>query len=758
MNFETVPLMQYLKNHEIYYGKVLELREEIQGWLNYIPETFPHYTRHTIEHSESIILQISKFLFHDDDAEKSVINLSGVEAYILIAAAYLHDAGMVTSNKEKETILTEAEWKRWTGPDGEAHKRWNEIKDFREGNKPEDNSVRNFISDLQTRFLIAEYVRRVHHERAADVISQHQSSLGRIAFDDGDLQTAISEVCVAHGLSRTALDDKVRFPLRRQIRDEDVNLRLLAIILRLGDLLDLQNSRACPLLLNAACPIPAESFAHWTQYERIKHRAVSPDNIEIRAECETPEEHRLLRDWCQWIVDEISNVPNLLAGGNRHSNWTPPIASMTGDNPTIVIDPSPKATYRARDWRFELDETSVFNLLISEVYGDKWVFIRELIQNALDAMRCQMYEDLVAEGGLPPLSPTKVSEKIRDRYRLKIAIFEDDLFNDNTNEVEKRQIFTIEDSGIGMDDEIISSHFLQVGRSYYTTDIFRNRYAFTPTSQFGVGFLSVFGASEHVIVETYKPSSLDKETPIRLILKGPRNYIIVEEGRRKTAGTKINVRLNTDLRLKEGQLTNILRDWCKNVEFPVEVNDFGDLTNIRVENLDDSSFKIPDASNPGSNFELLKFSIDEGGIEGALFILAHRNKKGVETWNHVRWYTNEYPKKHPEINYQPLPKGFISYHGIASSPEFSPRFGENVRMKLDIRGRDFRPSVSRHHLRAVSPYHNNDFLPQIVIQKLMDAVKSHLNSSSLLKDKYGWEYLQKIIDSFPTLGSELINL
>ncbi|MBV9209601.1 MAG: hypothetical protein JOZ52_03170, partial [Acidobacteria bacterium] len=97
-------LMKYLKSSDsAYYGKALELGDAIQGWLNYIPETFPHYTRHTIQHSEEIVSQISKLIF-DDETEKSVIKITPVEAYVLIAAAYLHDAGMVAADKEKLEI------------------------------------------------------------------------------------------------------------------------------------------------------------------------------------------------------------------------------------------------------------------------------------------------------------------------------------------------------------------------------------------------------------------------------------------------------------------------------------------------------------------------------------------------------------------------------------------------------------------------------------------------------------------------------
>ncbi|MDQ3818641.1 MAG: hypothetical protein M3362_13320, partial [Acidobacteriota bacterium] len=291
-------LMLYLNSlNTIYYGKALELRDAVQGWLNYIPETFPHYTRHTIQHSDEIILQVSKLLFKQDDPNQPVIRLSAAEAYILMAAAYLHDAGMVSSDKDKlEIITSNNEWRNWVTGDGGGAKRWREIENLRqEGNG--DEPTRHFIADLQTRFLIAEFIRRSHHLRAADVIRQHQGHLGRFAFDDQMMQRTISDICVAHGLRTYELEDRERYPDRRDIQGYAVNVRLIAILLRLGDLLDMSYDRACPLLLNAANPLPADSYAHWTQYQRIVHRLTSPDKIEITAECQTQEEHRVLQDW-----------------------------------------------------------------------------------------------------------------------------------------------------------------------------------------------------------------------------------------------------------------------------------------------------------------------------------------------------------------------------------------------------------------------------------------------------------------------------
>jgi len=58
-------------------------------------------------------------------------------------------------------------------------------------------------------------------------------------------------------------------------------------------------------------------------------------------------------------------------------------------------------------------------------------YIRELLQNALDATRCKMYDDLSTEGLPAPESPTKVEEDRRERYPVHISlrseVFENEL-------------------------------------------------------------------------------------------------------------------------------------------------------------------------------------------------------------------------------------------------------------------------------------------------------------------------------------------
>lgn len=210
VDVKNTALFRFLHNHDaLYYGNLIELTEILREWLAYIPHTFPHYTRHTLGHSEEIIAQLSHVLFRDGIP---TIGLSRVEAYILCLAAYLHDAGMVCSDEEKRRILENEEWKNWISQGGGGELRWTQAAHLRTNHPGTSSDVANFLADVQVRYLISEFVRARHHLRAGDLIIEQQPALGRFAFDDPMLLQTLSDVCVAHGIECKDLEDPTRFP------------------------------------------------------------------------------------------------------------------------------------------------------------------------------------------------------------------------------------------------------------------------------------------------------------------------------------------------------------------------------------------------------------------------------------------------------------------------------------------------------------------------------------------------------------------
>jgi len=736
--------MRFLaEQHLHYYGKAQELKEAVTGWLSFIPASFPHYTRHTVEHSEEIISQMSKLLFINGNVQKPVLQeLSGIEAYILVAAAYLHDAGMTVPDSEKVTILQSPEWKAWV-EDGSGATRYGEIQAFRaETNGSMDAITRQFLVDVQLRFLIAEYVRRTHHLRGGDILSLHQDKIGRFGYDDPILIQTISSVCVAHGLQQHELNDPERFPERRDVRDEQVNVRLLAVMLRLGDLLDMSYDRACPLLLNAASPIPPDSLAHWTQYQRITHKLVAHDKIELTAACQNEEEHRFLHDWCAWLVSELDQARRLMVRSARHADWVPPIAAIDqASNNTITIKPALGARYIPARWRFELDTKAVFDRLIYDALDTPWDFLRELIQNAADATRCRMFADLQEQEGSAPQYPTQVAEHIRNTYPIRITLSSTEIRNELSGEMEQRQILTVEDIGIGMDRDVIQKYLLQVGRSFYTTREFRNAFGFVASSRFGIGFLSVFGVSDDVTIETYKPSSNLDPTALKLRLTGPRSYLLTEKGDRRIPGTSIKVVLRESV--VTGKVVHLIKEWCGRLEFPLLIDELGLTTELRAEKIEDFIDEAPDLTKENSKIVVRAFPINREGIEGELFVLSSICGD-YERWDIDKW-TYLYKSQYPQAVVPELPRSSYFFHGINSAnPHNRTRHArDGFSLRVDLRGERFQPSLTRSDSRFQS---SSDYYDDISA-RWDEILREHLDTTAAARGEEGWAYKQRLFDS-----------
>jgi HSP90 family molecular chaperone len=78
----------------------------------------------------------------------------------------------------------------------------------------------------------------------------------------------------------------------------------------------------------------------------------------------------------------------------------------------------------------------------TNLYTEKTVALRELLQNSIDACRCRKAKEAGYEG--------KISYK---------------QVKEHTDEGEIRKII-VEDNGVGMDDYVIENYFMRIGKSY----------------------------------------------------------------------------------------------------------------------------------------------------------------------------------------------------------------------------------------------------------------------------------------------------
>lgn len=152
-----------------------------------------------------------------------------------------------------------------------------------------------------------------------------------------------------------------------------------------------------------------------------------------------------------------------------------------------------KDGYEMDNYNFEAYIPTLLPLLTGDnLYSQKEVFIRELIQNSYDAIRLR--------------------EKLDDSdFDKKIYI---EIGSENRDNGAKIRYLKIKDFGVGMDLYKIERYFTSIGRSFYTSGDFEElqrekNIQYKAVSNFGIGFLSVFMVCKEVKVKTKSLFSKD---------------------------------------------------------------------------------------------------------------------------------------------------------------------------------------------------------------------------------------------------------
>ena len=176
-----------------------------------------------------------------------------------------------------------------------------------------------------------------------------------------------------------------------------------------------------------------------------------------------------VREYLDWVEQELEQCNDILAQTPSHWNELRLPYRISTENVE-------RLGYLGGKFCLTTDQDKVIQLLAGEhLYSDPGVFVRELLQNAIDAVLMRTRQD-------PGFT--------LDQGRIVIDTWPGDCGD---------TWFRIRDNGTGMDEHIIQNYFLKVGRSYYTSDEFRaaNRHApggksYTAISRFGIGILSCF--------------------------------------------------------------------------------------------------------------------------------------------------------------------------------------------------------------------------------------------------------------------------
>lgn len=467
---------------------------------------FPHYSRHDESHSRQILVHIERLL--GDNISK----LTATDTWLLLESAYLHDIGMIITdeqlNKNFDAIKEHAQNLKYSASD-DLLKVINALITSKENTASAIFAQAN-IPAFQTlkllREIIADYYRKKHPEQAGKIINNPFSEIG-LDSPRNELLPArffklVGKICEYHGADfKTVME----LPQKQVgMGTDDCHPRFIACLLRLGDLLDLDDNRFCPVMMKMAGDLPYLSEAHHQKHLAIRHFCANPERIEITAECPDYESYIQTTLWFSWLREEIKN---------QMSRWFDIVpAREFGLLPTVG-----DLKAQLKDWQvfsenqrpqFSLDKERIFELLQGAgLYESKEQAMRELLQNAVDATLIRIWREYGEQGNNQIKQDSAPREKevrdILDKYSIDVSINKieptkkDDTYNYWRVE--------IKDSGTGISRDDLK-FMLEMGSSKNNRNkrkvIEKMPVWMKPSGIFGIGLHSVFLLSEEVLIET----------------------------------------------------------------------------------------------------------------------------------------------------------------------------------------------------------------------------------------------------------------
>jgi len=544
---EIIPRLERSK----IYNRLIEIRNQghdhgVQAFITLVNETVSY----CYQRSKMVMKYMGEFTLHDGEhlfrvlrlmeqliPQETFHQLSVPELGLLVMAAFFHDVGMAPSGDEVRSWLGLWEDGSPNEFEQEEYQKYVRFKISKQNQVLEINQLRiagkHAQADILERYLVTEFIRVTHADRAIDVIEKDWN--GKIKYKDVDLTAELAQLCQSHNYDSLKLMELESSMIVGQ--DMYLCLPFIGVLLRLGDVLDFDGNRTPSVLFAHLGVKDPVSIREWQKHRAVEAWTISPVKIIFNATCTHPAIEYSIKEFCDYIDYELVSCSSIL--NNLHDSIRNPFPSYykislprSVDRSQIVPkkDVKGNAIYIYRDTKFTLNKEQIIDILMgTKLYGQPNVALRELVQNSIDAckLRLKMEESWGQKGYTPEIEIRFIKEGL------------------NT-------YLEINDNGVGMDQYIIDNYYSKVGSSYYASSDFLDLKStltstFIPTSRFGIGVLSCFMVSENIEVETKRIyEAHDSSQPINLSIVGQESIFYIKQGTRKSPGT------STRLLLKQG--------------------------------------------------------------------------------------------------------------------------------------------------------------------------------------------------------------
>lgn len=317
-----------------------------------------------------------------------------------------------------------------------------------------------------------------------------------------------------------------------------VDLLKVAFALRASDAAQVDARRAPPFL-RLLSALGSESEKHWLFQSLLNRPILAHDRLAYSASRAFTEAEAdawwLCHDTLRMVDGELRQIDSALADAHRNFRFRAKGVANVESAATLTRS-IPVSGWAPIDASIRIGNipSLVTRLGGAQLYGDDpIVAVRELIQNACDAVRARR----------------TLENRPSDWGRVTISLSKD----------RNGSLLVIADNGIGMTADGIASGLLDFGSSYWSSELSRRELptlasrGFQSTGKFGIGFFSVFILGEEVRVLTRRPSAAATDAISLTFSSGVLKRPLLAFGalpNLEDGGTRVEVRLKEDVAVR----------------------------------------------------------------------------------------------------------------------------------------------------------------------------------------------------------------
>lgn len=559
MNSTNYTLEKHLKlsaeqdnDYELLYSIWKLNKQNLMKGLNLVFNNFPHYSAHDISHSMTIVNNIQCIL-----GEERIKKLGPTDTFLILMACLTHDIGMILTYNIIEDEWSKEDFKEVLNrlADDNDVVLANAAKSLLNITQKQYNDNYRWALEIKNAVILitAELFRNKHAKQSADYILSNQE-FKNLADNYYSKQLAnrlvelLAKIAMLHGEDFSIVMSSL-YHQANGYRGDYIHPRFIASLIRLGDLLDFDNNRFNAFSIASIKEMPEVSVMHLQKHISVKHMLISPTKIEAELDCPSESVYRTSMNWFDWLDDEV------LKQGREWTNIAP--LDLGGLPPTISKDAikilynGVKVSSNLLNLKFTMSQKKIFNILQGGgIYKEPgFAFIREIVQNAFDASKIQMWNDIQAGIYNSYLAkrnvtadtlafPDEIEAEIYQQYPVNLTVSWLD---------DKKDIIHIEcsDCGTGISEADLLRMTKSVGEIHnddldYNGNRKKMPFWLKPTAAFGIGLQSVFFVSNTFEVETSYPNETSKRIIFRSAADNQYCSIVAENIKRRR-GTTIKV-------------------------------------------------------------------------------------------------------------------------------------------------------------------------------------------------------------------------